>query len=163
MSLPVRRNPPRSSKSAAVTSSTVDSEWFPDIKGPTSEVHQRVNILNRQAYPSEMFAKADDILIFTAFVQKGKKRRHHSVKPEPGRSESGAGQSPLSNEDGILAAKICEQQFRLNVPSWEAVLLSVKNLQDQIQAFCSNHKDWAACLSQYACFAALTPSSLIFL
>jgi len=73
-----------------------------------------------------MFAKADGFLIFTAFVQKGKKCHHHAVKSEP--AQPSASQDPLSNEDGILAAKICKQHFSSSEPSWEAIIQSVDDL-----------------------------------
>ena len=146
----VHRNPPHSSKSIAITSSAIESDWFPEIKEPTSKVHQQINTLNSQAYPSEMFAKADSFLIFTAFVQKGKKRRHHAVVSEP--AQSSAKHNPLSKEDGTLAAKICMQQFNGSDPSWGAVVQSVSDLQDKILDFCSDDKEWSACLKQYAPF-----------
>jgi hypothetical protein len=155
----VRRNPPRSSKSIATASVAVESDWFPEIKEPTSKVHQQINALNRQAYPSEMFAKADSFLIFTAFIQKGKKRRHHAVKSEP--AQPSASQAPLSKEDGILAAKICKQHFSGSEPSWEAIVQSVDDLQDKISGFQSEDKGWSACLRQYAYFMSLYPLSQI--
>jgi len=152
----VRRNPPRLSKSAAIPSSAVESDWFPEIKELASKVHQQINTLNRQAYRSEMFAKADSFLIFTAFVQKGKKHRHHAVKPEP--AQPSISHYPLSKEDGVLAAKICKQHFSGSEPSWEAVVQSVSDLQDKIPDFCSDDKDWPACLSQYVPFMPSSPS-----
>ena len=156
----VRHNPPCLSKSIPTTSSAIESDWFPEIKEPTSKVHQQINKLNCQAYPSEMFAKADSFLIFTAFVQKGKKRRHHAVVPEP--TQSSAKHNPLSKEDGTLAAKICMQQFNGSEPSWEAVVQSVSNLQDKILDFQSDDKGWSACLRQYASFIHSFSPPLIF-
>ena len=141
-----RRNPARSSRSVPITPPTVESDWFPDIKDPSSKVHQQINALNLQAYPSEMFARADSFLMFMAFAQKGKKRRHHAVLPEP--AQANANHAPLSNEDGILAAKICKDQFNGSEPSWEAVVQSVNDLKDQILDFCSEDKGWSECLSQ---------------
>ena len=154
----VRCNPPRSSKSVAIATSAVESDWFPEIKEPASKVHQQINVLNRQAYPSGIFAKADSFLIFTAFIQKGKKRRHHAVKSEP--AQPSANCDPLSKEDGILAAKICKQHFSGGEPSWEAVVQSINDLQDKILDFRLDDKDWSACLRQYAPFM---PSFLLYL
>jgi hypothetical protein len=119
-SIALRRNPTRSSRSVPTTPSTIESDWFPEIKNPSSKVHQQINTLNSQAYSLEMFAKADSFLIFMAFAQKGKKCRHHAVKLEP--AQTSADHAPLSNEDGILAANICKQQFDGSEPSWEAVV-----------------------------------------
>ena len=141
-----RRNPARSSRSVPITPPTVESDWFPDIKDPGSKVHQQINALNLQAYPSEMFARADSFLMFMAFAQKGKKCHHHAVLSEP--AQANANRTPLSNEDGILAAKICKEQFNGSEPSWEAVVQSVNDLKDQIFDFHSEDKDWPACLSQ---------------
>lgn len=152
----IRRNPPRLSKSVAIASSAVESDWFSEIKEPTSKVHQQINVLNLQAYSSEVFAKADSFLIFTAFTQKGKKRRHHAVKSEP--AQPSASHNPLSKEDGILAAKICKQHFSGSEPSWEAIVQTVSNLQDKIPDFHSDDKDWSACLRQYAPLMPLSPS-----
>jgi len=153
-------NPPCSLKSVATASTAVESDWFPEIKEPASKVHQQINALNREAYPSEMFAKADSFLIFTAFVQKGKKHRHHAVVSEL--AQSSAKYNHLSKEDGTLAAKICMQQFNGSEPSWEAVVESVSNLQDKILDFRSDDKDWSACLRQYAPFMPSSSPPLIF-
>lgn len=144
-----RRNPLRSSRSTCTAPSTLESEWFPDIKNSesTSIVHQKINALNREAYPSEIFAKADDLLMYMGFAQKGKKRRHHSVSPEL--AQSGSNPTRLSNEEGILGAKICEKQFNGGEPSWEAVVQSVETLQQQIPTFRLDAAHWSACLSQY--------------
>ena len=106
-----------------------------------------------------MFAKADGFLISTAFVQKGKKCHHHAVKSEP--AQPSASQDPLSNEDGILAAKICKQHFSSSEPSWEAIIQSVDDLQDKISGFQSEDKGWSACLRQHAHFMSLSPLSQI--
>jgi len=79
-------NPPRSSRSSGISPSNLESEWFPNIKNPDSIVHQQINTLNCDAYPFEVFARADDLLMFMAFANKGKKCRHHSVLPEPAQS-----------------------------------------------------------------------------
>ena len=111
----VHRNPPCLSKSAAIASSDVESNWFPEIKELASKVHQQINTLNHQAYWSKMFAKADSFLIFTTFVQKGKKHYYHAVKPEP--AQPSISHYPFSKEDGVLAAKICKQHFSGGKPS----------------------------------------------
>ena len=155
-----RRNPLRSSRSTKAAHSTLDSEWFYDIKDSESPIHQKVNALNLEAYPSEMFFKADDLLMFMAFAQKGKKRRHHSVLPEP--AQSGSNPTRLSNEEGILGAKICEKQFNGSEPSWKAVVQSVEALQQQIPAFRSDAAHWSACLRQYVHYLLLPIVCLIF-
>ena len=141
-------NPLCSSRSTRTAPSILESEWFPDIKNSesTSIVHQKVNALNCEAYPSEIFAKADDLLMYMAFAQKGKKRRHHSVSPELAQSDSNP--THLSKEEGILGAKICEKQFNGGEPSWEAVIQSIEALQQQIPTFWSDAAHWPACLSQ---------------
>ena len=156
----LRRNPTRSSRSVPINPSTIESDWFPEIKNPSSEVHQQINTLNSQAYQSEMFAKADSFLIFMAFAQKGKKRRHHAVKPEP--AQTSTNHAPLSNEDGILAANICKRQFDGSEPSWKAVVQSVNDLQDQILHFRSDDKDWSSCLNQYGHFYFSILSFILF-
>ena len=158
----IRRNPPRKAKDAAAVSSAVaiansESKWFPEIKGPTSKVHQQINKLNLEAYPSEMFARADSLLVFSAFISKGKKRRHHHVKPQA--AQFFDSHPPLSKEDGILGAHICHQQFNGSEPNWDAVIQSVDNLQHQILDFHSDQKGWSACLRQYAYFYAFIPPS----
>jgi hypothetical protein len=146
LSMALRRNPPHSSKST-LTPSKFESAWFPDIKNPESAVHRQINLLNHQAYPSDIFARADDLLMFVAFAKKGKKRRHHEVLPEPAQSGS---PTRLSKEEGTLAANICKRQFNGSEPSWDAVVESVDALQQQISTFHSGDKRWSVCLSQYA-------------
>ena len=148
----LRRNPPRSSKSSGISRSNFESEWFPDIKNPDSTIYRRINTLNRNAYPSVMFARADDLLMYMAFAKKGKKRRHHAVLPEPAQSDN---PTYLSKEDGILGANICKEQFNGSEPNWEAVVRSVEALQQQIPAFRLEDRRWSACLSQYAHFSPL--------
>jgi hypothetical protein len=133
-------------------------------------------MLNREAYPHEMFARADDLIIFVAFVNKGKKRRSHAVSPEPAQpqpcgddrnstldfEESEGQEHPpegISNEEGTLGAKICRDLFSGKEPSWETAVKSVKALQEQIKAFQREDKRWSACLSQYA-HALLLPVHL---
>lgn len=153
MTHPPRRNPARSSKSTAITSSKLELEqcdWFPDIKNPDSIVHQRVNLLNREAYSLEVFARADDLLIYMAFAGKGKKCRHHLVSPEPAQSEGNV--IHLSKQEGIQGAKICKEfgLFNGSEPSWDSVVRSIEALQQQISTFQLEHEHWSACLSQYA-------------
>ena len=143
----LRRNPARSTRSTGATSSTLEREWFPDIRNPDSTIHQRINSLNCEAYRSEIFAKADDLLMFMAFAKKGSKRRHHQVLPEPAQLSH---PTRLSADEGILGANICKDLFNGNEPSWESVVELVKALQQQISTFRSDDKRWSACLSQYA-------------
>jgi len=148
----LRRNPPRSSRSSGISPSNLESEWFPDIKNPDSIVHQQINTLNCDAYPFEVFARADDLLMFMAFANKGKKCCHHSVLPEPAQSGN---PMYLSKQEGALGANICKELFNGGEPSWEAVVQCVEALQQQISAFRSEDARWSACLSQYAHFSAL--------
>ena len=148
-SMALRCNPSHSSKSAPIAPSKFKSAWFPDVKDPNSRVHRQINTLNSQAYASEIFAKADDLLMFVAFAKKGKKCCHHEVLPEPAQSGN---PTCLSKEEGILAANICKQQFNGSEPSWEAIVESVNSLQWQIEAFHSDDKHWSSCLRQYARF-----------
>ena len=150
----LRCNPARSTRSTRPTSFTAEHEWFPDIKNPGSITHQRINSLNREAYLSEIFAKADDLLMFMAFAKKGSKRRHHQVLPEPAQLGD---QTRLSDGEGILGANICKGLFNGSEPSWESVVDSVKALQQQISTFRSDDKRWSACLSQYAHFLPSPP------
>jgi hypothetical protein len=150
-----RRNPARSTRSTVTDFSLVDdSIWFPDIKNPESPVHQRINALNHEAYPAEIFAKADDILVFTIFAKKGKKRRHHGVVPAPAQTKEPI--LRLSNEEGKLGANICNALFSGNRPSWEVVVQSVEALEQQISKFRLEDKRWSACLGQYVCFLRMS-------
>jgi len=150
-----RRNPERSTRSTKIDPSLLDDGWFPDIKNPDSAVHQQINALNREAYLSAIFAKADDLLLFMAFAKKGKKRRHHAVIPALAQTGKPA---CLSNEEGKLGANICKELFSGNKPSWQVVVQSVEALQHHISKFRSEDMHWSACLSQYACFFLLLPA-----
>ena len=105
-----------------------------------------------------MFARADSFLMFMAFAQKGKKHCYYAILPEP--AQANVNHASLSNEDGILAAKICKDQFNGSKLSWEAVVQSVNNLKDQILDFCSEDKGWSECLSQCSnlIFSSISPS-----
>ena len=123
-----RRNPLRSSKSSAIAPSQPELKWFPDIKNPDSIIHQRINALNCEAYLSQVFAKADDFLIYMAFTGKGKKHRHHSVLPGPAQSGNVI---RLAKQEGIERANICKELGLFDhdrEPSWEAVVWSAESL-----------------------------------
>jgi hypothetical protein len=150
----VRRNPSRSSRSTIITSSAFESAWFPDITNPESVIHRQINTLNREAYPSEIFARADDLLMFMAFAKKGKKRRHHEVLPDPAQSSTTRPPPKEFIQAAIQAANICKDRFKLfngtQEPSWEAVVRSIEALQQEVSIFRSEDEGWSACLSQYA-------------
>lgn len=137
-----------------------DSLWFPDIKNPESLVHLRINTLNREAYPSNIFAKADDILVFTMFAKKGKKRRHHAVVPASAQTREPI--LRLSKEEGRQGAHICKELFLGNEPSWEVITRLVEDLQQQISKFRSEDKRWSACLKQYVRFFTYIRLSVSF-
>lgn len=148
----LRRNPPRSARSTVIAPSNPESGWFPDVTNPESIVHQQINARNREAYPSEIFGRADDLLMYMAFANKGKKRRHHQVLPEPAQSGYTRPLSKEFKEQGILAANICKERFKLfdgsEEPTWDVVVQSVEALQQEVPIFRSEDKRWSACLSQ---------------
>lgn len=148
MAQPLCCNPLRSAKSTAITPSRPGLEWFLDIKNADSIVHQQVNALNREAYPSGVFARADDFLIYIAFSGKGKKHRHHFVSPEPAQTGN---VTHLSKQEGIQGTKICKELglFSHGEPSWDVIVRSVEALQREIPTFWLEHEHWSACLSQY--------------
>jgi hypothetical protein len=90
--------------------------------------------------------------MFMAFAKKGKKRRHHQVLPEPAQSSNATQVSKEVNEQGILAANICKERFKLfdgsEEPTWKAILQCVEALQQEVSNFRSEDKHWSACLSQ---------------
>jgi hypothetical protein len=152
-----RRNPPHANKNSSHISDT-SSSWFPDIKDPDCPIQSKINNLNQQAYLSDLFARADDLLIFILFAKKGRKRRHHSIIPPPPQSPNS---SPLSNDQGRTAASICRPLFSGNEPSWDAILQSINTLQDQIPIFRSQESQWNPCLAQYASLSFLSIISFI--
>jgi hypothetical protein len=123
-------------------------DWDPKLKNPESKVDRQIHVLNNDAYLADIFGRADDLLLFSLFANKGKKRRHHAVKPEPAQESKS---SPISNDDGKAAAKICKRLLDGEVPCDE-VLTEVKGavlkLQDEIPVFKSDEARWAACLQQ---------------
>jgi hypothetical protein len=151
----LRRNPPRANRPSSFLNSTHLS-WFPDIKDPQCPIQSRINTLNREAFLSDIFARADDLLMYTLFAKKGRKRRHHSVVPQPAQSGNA---TPLSKEHGILAASLCRPLFSGNTPSWDAILHMVDALQHDIPLFRSPELRWSHCLAQYV----LSSSSSFFL
>src|ERR1700758_5406337 len=69
-----RRNPPRSAKRAKFDKSELlDEYWEPDLKNPASHVDRRLQALNLEAYPVNVFGRVDDLIMFSAFASKGKK------------------------------------------------------------------------------------------
>ena len=138
-----------------VSGRDVDSEWFPELE-PVCPIHKQIGVLNKEAYAASIFAQADDLLRFSLFANKGKKRRHHQIKrPEPVQplttSTSEGNQTPLSNEDGRRAATICKPMLSGGESSWEDIVSIASRLQEEFTEFRSEHEpqQWAACLQQY--------------
>ena len=52
-------------------------DWDPKLKNPESKVDRQIHVLNNDAYLADIFGRADDLLLFSLFANKGKKRRHH--------------------------------------------------------------------------------------
>ena len=77
-------------------------DWNLKLKNPESKVDQQIHALNNETYLADIFDQADDLLLFSLFTSKGKKHRHHTVKPEPTQESKS---SPISNDDGKAAAK----------------------------------------------------------
>ena len=157
-----RHNPQRSTRSSTRMDLSVvdDSLWFPDIKNPESLVHRWINALNHKAYPSDIFAKADDILVFTMFARKGKKHWHYVVVPAPAQTHEPI--LHLLKEEGMQGAHICKELFLGNKPSWEIITQLVEDLQQQISKFQSEDKRWSACLKQYVHFFTYARLSVSF-
>jgi len=81
----LRRNPVRSQRLSPYKDSGEcgKNEWFPELE-PLYHVHKQIAFLNKEAYAASIFAQADDLLVFSLFANKGKKRRHRQIKrPEP--------------------------------------------------------------------------------
>lgn len=153
----LRRNPARSKRFSLYKDSDVCGkvEWFPELE-PHDHVHKKIMDLNKEAYEGSILAQADDLLVFSLFANKGKKRCHHQIKrPEPAQplttSTLEGNQTPLSNEDGIRAATICKPLVSGGESTWEDVASTASRLQEEIAEFRSEHepRQWAACLKQY--------------
>ena len=76
--------------------------WDPKLKNLESKVDQQIHALNNKAYLADIFGQADNLLLFSLFTSKGKKHRHHTVKPEPAQESKS---SQISNDNGKAAAK----------------------------------------------------------
>ena len=122
--------------------------WDPKLKNPESKVDWQIHALNNETYLADIFGQADDLLLFSLFTSKGKKHRHHTVKPEPAQESKS---SPISNDDGKALQKICKLLLNGEVPCDE-VLTEVKGailkLQDKIPVFKLDEVRWVACLQQ---------------
>lgn len=153
----LRRNPVRSQRFSRYKDSGEcgKNHWFPDLQ-PLCHVHKQIAVLNKESYAASIFAQADDLLVFSLFANKGKKRRHHQIKrPESAlpltTSASEGSQTPLSNEGGRRAATICKPLVSGGESSWEGVTSTVSRLQEELSEFHSEHEQqqWAACLKQF--------------
>lgn len=142
-----RRNPPRSSRSTKPISSVDDlvDEWYPNAKYPTCSIDGRVQLLNKEAYLADLFGRADDLVVYSSFANKGKKRRHHCVKPGWAQANK---PNPLSGDDGITAANVCKPLFSNGEVTWEDVKKVVSKLQDNVALFRSDEGQWSSCLQQ---------------
>jgi len=97
---------------------------------------------------ADIFARADDLLVFSLLARKRRRPRHHAVKPEPARENK---PNPLSNEAGRLAAVACRQLLNGEVESDQLlnrVGVVVETLKEQIPEFRSDELRWTACLQQ---------------
>src|SRR6266478_9493760 len=121
-------------------------EWTSDVKEQLlSEEERQILTLNREAYPADVFAKADDMLVFSLFVGKGDKHCHHAVKAKPAQTNH---QMALMNKAGRLAAQICKPLFNNGDSSWEAVKSMASRLHKEVPDFRLDMEGWGNCLSQ---------------
>lgn len=151
-----RRNPPRASRSTRPLNTPDD--WFPELKdsetrsGDDHSVNRQINILNKEAYPSHLFSKADNLLVYSFFVKKGRKKRHHAVDPQPAQPEK---RTALNAEDGTSAANLCRTIFNGSEFTWEDVKAVVKDMQT-IPMFKVDEEEgpnWSACLKQWVLYS----------
>jgi hypothetical protein len=120
-------------------------QWGPKTQEAQSEVDERLHILNQEAYLACLFGRADNLLVFSLFANKGKKRRSHAVMPEQAQQGERTQPSPLSKEEGRLAAQICKNDAD---GSWKKVKEVVAKLEKDVPMFRSDEKKWSACLQQ---------------
>jgi hypothetical protein len=142
-----RRNPSRSAR----PTNLAEEWWVPELTVPQSDVDRQIQTLNSEAYPADIFGRADDLLMFSLFATKQathpKKRRHHAVIPE-----QVSNQPMLTRDEGAKAAKICESLMIGNDASMDEVRRVVSELQRDIGLFQSPEQQWVPCLRQCAEF-----------
>jgi hypothetical protein len=142
-----RRNPSRSARSLQPVTTFDEYQWDPKLKNPESKIDQQIHVLNHDAFLADTFARTDDMLVFSLFANKGK-RRHHEVKPEPAQESMS---SPISREDGKAAANVCRPLLNGTVPCddlLDNVKGAVTRLQNDIPAFKLDKERWGDCLEQ---------------
>jgi hypothetical protein len=146
-----RRNPSR----AARPTNFKDGWWYPESTVAHSDVDRQIQTLNKEAYPADLFGRADDLLMFSLFATKqathGKRKRprkrHHAVIPQ-----QVTNQPMLTRDEGATAAKICESLLSGNDASMDEVCSVVSELEKQIPLFRSPERLWLPCLQQCAEF-----------
>src|ERR1700761_7872797 len=139
----LRRNPPRSAKRAKFDKSeSLNEYWEPDLKNPASHVDRRLQALNLEAYPVNVFGRGDDLIMFSAFARKRKKRRHHAVIPE---RPKGSNEALPTAEVGKTAARLCHPIFGGRPASWDEVGKVALELQKSISEFQSSSQEWVQC------------------
>jgi hypothetical protein len=131
--------------------------WVPESTITHSDVDRQIRALNIEAYPADLFGKADDLLMFSLFAAKQatrpkRKKRFHSVIPEQVTNHP-----MLTKDEGRKAANICEPLLSGNDASMEEVRRVVSELKREIALFQSPEQQWVPCLRQCAVYFFLVP------
>jgi hypothetical protein len=152
----LRRNPSRAARSAQ--SVVEGDDWNPDLRLGSphyTDADRRLDSLNKEAFPSKIFCRADNLLTYALFAGKGKKRRYNKGTPEQAEGPKNSAakvEPPMPPEEGRKAAAICKHLMDYNPDkpeaTWEDVGHAVLRLQEEIPSFQSGERLWSACLQQ---------------
>lgn len=153
-----RRNPSRAARPTIFKDGWWDPELTKELTVAHSDVDRQIYMLNREAYPAELFGRADDLLMFSLFATKQaspshrhrKRQRHHAVIPE-----QVTDQQMLTRDEGAKAAKICEPLLIGKDASMDMVHTVVSELKRDFALFQSPEQQWVPCLRQCAEFLFL--------
>ena len=104
----------RSSRIAASTNLSVTQEYsYPDGQ-PVSELEKWVSKLDLQSFPSQDYARIDDILVYALFRSKRSCKNYRALKPSRVFLEDSP---PVSNEIGLEICNIYLSHGRLDTNS----------------------------------------------
>ena len=125
--------------------------------------------LNKEVFPAKMFCQADNLLVYTLFAGKGKKRHYDKVMllraqdTAQGSENSAVEYSlPMPPEEGCKGAAICKHLMDLNMLKaiWEDISHTVLRLQKEIPSFGLGETQWSMCLQQCIILSYLSRTCL---
>jgi hypothetical protein len=123
--LPLRRSSRKAKRPNYDVDLNVSS--YPD-GAPANELERVISSLNLQTFPADLYAAADDIIVYSLFATKSRETSYRALKPF-----QIAGLLGISTADAIEIARICNKHIDRNNPTVDACAAAVMSLRMSFQ------------------------------